>query len=145
MGSLTTAAKGCVVQATSGSAGYYRVHGLQTSGGVVFVQSVSTNRSDIAAAVACFGNRHRFYVFGRGFGNVVVDIEAFLGNQAADNTEAVVNSFFETNRSASLLAPITVTSRGGGSYSFYLVGCRVVGTNPDTNMIRFQLVGSLVD
>lgn len=141
---LTAAAKGCVVQATNGNPGYYRVHGLNTEG-PIFVQQVSTNRQDIVAAVSCFADAHRFFVFGKGFGDVVITLEAFLGNQGLKNAEAAVNTFFESNRSASKLAPIIVTSRGGGNYSFFLTGCRVVSTNPDNNSMVFQLIGKLVE
>lgn len=143
-GELTAAAKGCVIQATNGNPGYYRVHGLRTEG-PIFVQQVSTNRKDIVAAISCFANKHRFFVFGKGFGDITITLEAFLGNRGTKNAESAVNAFFESNRSASLLAPITVTSRGGGNYSFFLTGCRVVATNPDNNSIQFQLLGKLVE
>lgn len=143
---LTAAAKGCVVQATGQAPGYYRLQGLsRPSEGPLFIQSVSTERKDIAAAISCFDNRHKFYVFGKGFGDIAVNIEAFLGKDAKGDAESVVNSFFDSNRSSSKTSPVTVTSRGGGSYSFFLTGCRVTGTNPDTHMITFQLLGKLVE
>jgi hypothetical protein len=141
---LSSAAKGCVVRASSEDRGYYRISGLKSSG-PVFVQSVLTNLRDIASALACFNNKHRFYVFGRGFGDVVVNIEAFLGNDASDDVEGSVRDFFDSNRVSSSKSPVIVTSRGGSSYSFYLTGMRVTGTNPDTNMIALQLVGNVVE
>jgi len=144
MSELTAAAKGCVVQATNGNPGYYRLHGLRTTG-PIFIQQVSINRQDIAAAISCFNNRHRFFVFGKGFGDITITLEAFLGNKGTKNAESAVNAFFDANRSATKLAPIIVTSRGGGNYSFFLTGCRVAATNPNNNSMTFQLLGKLVE
>lgn len=143
MSELTTAAKGCVIAATRNGPGYYRIHGLDSTG-VVLVQSVLTDRRDIVAAMSCFANAHKFYVFGHALGNIVVNLEAFLGNEP-DNTEEQINAFFDASRSSVALKPITVTSRGGASYSFFLTRMAVTGTNPDTNMITFQLVGTLIE
>jgi len=146
MSELTAAAKGCVIQATGQSPGYYRLQGiLSTSTSPIFIQSVTTDRKDIAAAISCFGDRHKFYVFGKGFGDIAINLEAFLGADAKGAAETFVNKFFDTNRSSASTKPIIITSRGGGSYSFFLTGCRVTGTNPNNHMMTFQLLGKLVE
>lgn len=141
---LTTAMKGCVVQATGANAGHYRVSGLSTPG-PVFVQGVYPSKTDIVAPHACFGNDHQFFVFGRGFGDISVEIEMYLGTNTGGGLEGNLHDFFETNRVASKLSPVIVTSKGGKAYSFFLTGFRVVSINPDFHSVTAQLIGKLID
>lgn len=144
MSALTTIMKGCVVQATGSNAGHYRVSGLSTPG-PIFVQGVYPSKTDIVAPHACFGNDHQFFVFGRGFGDIAVEIEMFLGNDTGGGLENVLHDFFETNRVASKLSPVIVTSKGGKAHSFFLSGMRVASINPDLHSIGAQLLGKLID
>src|SRR5690554_1221565 len=96
---FTSIAKGCVVRATSVDAGYYRINGISMPGYPIFISSVSVAQFDIAAAHSCFNNKHKFYVFGRGFGDISVDIEVFTGNsENPTKLEDRVVQFFRHNR-----------------------------------------------
>jgi hypothetical protein len=145
MGEFTTIVKGCVQRATRRNAGQYRIDGLSAPG-PVFIQSVSPQRTDIFAAESAFNEEHRFFVFGKGIGDIQITLELFLGRGGTAGARvADLDSFFEQNRVSSRMSPITVTSKDGSAYSFFLVGMVQQGVDPVRNLVQLTLVGKLVE
>lgn len=113
------------------------------------MQNVSAHKKDIAAAKACFNDDHRFYSFGKGFGNITATVDLYLGqvdgNGSGLSMESRLDSFFDSNRSSARSSPVVITSQSGVKYSFFLTSMRLVSSDPARNQLRFQLLGSLVE
>lgn len=145
MSELTTIVKGCIQRATSKQAGQYRIDGLSAPG-PIFIQSVAPQFTDIYATESAFNEAHKFFIFGKGIGDIQITLEIYLGrggNSGARMSD--IDSFFQRNRVASLKRPITVTSKDGSAYSFFLVGMVSQGVDPSRNQIQVTLIGKLID
>ena len=145
MSELTTIVKGCVQRATSKKAGQYRIDGLSAPG-PIFIQSVAPQFTDIFAAESAFNEAHKFFVFGKGIGDIQITIELYLGRGGTSGARmSDLDAFFQSNRVASKQRPITVTSKDGSAYSFFLVGMVSQGVDAYRNQLQVTLVGKLID
>jgi hypothetical protein len=146
--------KGCIViNDTTGGAAKVSGSGLPESlfndETPMFVNAIQVDDTDSVGKMACLSGKRILFVFGKGFGNVSVDINVIVGTGKSEGGNAgEIMESFNQNRVSTSENTSEITVKDGKtnfSVSFYLVRAVMRSVNPEIGLYGGTLYGVLVD
>jgi hypothetical protein len=143
---LTSA--GCVVKVKGkGSSGAYKIQGWptgQVGTGLITIDDILPEETDIATPVVAVDDHRALYKFGRNFGSITVRGTIYLGaNTKPSSAVQSVSKAFESLRLSSESKPVNVSITSGYKCKAYFTQFAFGQADPDKNKIAYAMLGTI--
>ena len=108
---------------------------------------------EVTSKMACIDDERVMYSFGKGFGEITIQCEVFLGspegNQSIDLIAEIVNVYEQkrltsgTGRNVQI--PMKLSIEGAGTISYFQTGIDVGNFNPELQILQMTIKGVLAE
>tara|TARA_B100000579_G_scaffold300828_1_gene250761 strand:- start:6344 stop:6841 length:498 start_codon:yes stop_codon:yes gene_type:complete len=117
------------------------------------ITGYTITEKEVTSKMACIDDERVMYSFGKGFGEITIQCEVFLGspegNQSIDVIAEIVN-VYEQNRLTSgtgrnVQVPMKLSIAGAGTITYYQTGVDVGNFNPELQILQMNIKGVLAE
>ena len=117
------------------------------------ITGYTITEKEVTSKMACIDDERVLYSFGKGFGEITIQFEIFLGSPEANKSFDLINRIIEvyeqkrftSGTGRNIQVPAKLSIEGAGTISYYQTGIDVGNFNPELQILQMTVKGVLAD